>query len=312
MEIGGCDVGVRHLTFCFAKLPVTSECIKHNLEHIEITDMIHIDLLESEQNITLPKCSHSCSLPVRFWWNDNFYCSRHGKTSPETERWNYSPIRIKQVKKKQKGYCGICKTNLLNVQRYIAFPIIEGYRYMPCCNSCIKKNTEGEIWPYKKVYHTELQGPQLSETEEIFSSLVNILHTKFKDRTLDLMFIENQPTHMNPRMKSIQMILYGFFQSNIRTERGGRVCFVSPNQKWKANMPTISKQLGYKEHKKESINHFLQWAGTRETHKHWLEWIQLQKKKDDLCDAFWLMISGIQNWNVSDNFLQINQNQNQI
>ena len=74
--------------------------------------------------------------------------------------------------------------------------------------------------------------------------------------------------------------------------------FVSPNLKWKMNMPDIPEQATYRQHKQESVRTFLNWISQRNETR-WLELVEGEKKRDDLCDAFWLMISGWTNWKIS-------------
>lgn len=333
--LGGCDVGIKNLTFCFARIPFSSNL--PILDTIEITEMSLINLFQQNENeqTDLPTCAKLCKGKVS-WYNpitNEPFCSRH---TPD-HLWKYSPTPITRIKPKKRNrnqhqiedsdneqppqtptptatlspkkeksiQCGQCHRDMTTTRyhRLIAFPIekFKGYRYLPLCMKCQRNPMEGIIWPPQHIIsnpNTPLQGPNMTETEVIMNNLVQILHDKYQNCEIDCMFIENQPTMMNPRMKSIQMILYAFFQSKIRKQNGGRCMFVSPNLKWKMNMPDIPEQATYREHKQESVRTFLNWISKRKETR-WLELVEGEKKRDDLCDAFWLMISGWTNWKIS-------------
>lgn len=373
LYMAGCDVGIRNLTICFARIPATPEGTSEILQKIEIDSMYLINLLEkdSQQVSIKPKCFEKsgktpCRSLVRYVsYGDEirYYCERHrDKILDKRTLWQYTdkPITkrnvrrksvkrgkaltqvvdsdteegvlesksVKELSKTGESYCGFCEKSMSGKQyhRWISYCIFDGdnflgYRYLPFCVGCVRKGNipeDAQLWPptLGELVRTELKGeligPSPTETEIIMDNLVEYLHDKFGSIELDLMFIENQPTMMNPRMKSIQMILYGFFQNKIRKERGGRCLFVSPNLKWKMNMPEIREDANYREHKKESVRTFIQWIDQhRLDQRRWLEYVLSEKKKDDLCDAFWLMISGMSNWKISKSPL-VETNQERI
>ena len=361
--LGGCDVGIKNLTFCFARVPIDNyEDPKVFLEKIEIDQLILLNLLTSlesnQQEYQKPSCcfesTKPCKSPIKYMIHSQAFCQRHYDSSSH-DIWLYTEKPITKVhKKKRKSksaetidsdeevptnptpatissnpfplLCGSCQKDVgqTRFHRYMAQAISQtanqGYQYRPLCISCVRNHKcprEYEIWPpqynqssLSQKENTILIGPAPTETEVIMSNLVRLLEEKFENLLLDVMFIENQPTMMNPRMKSIQMILYAYFQRKIRKENGGRCIFVSPNLKWKVNMPEIQDNATYREHKKESVRTFLQWIDQhRADQVRWSEFVKSEKKRDDLCDAFWLMISGIANWKISLTRLEYSSNQ---
>jgi hypothetical protein len=242
--------------------------------------------------------------------------------------------------------CGLCAKDLLYTQYslWVGNPTdIPGVKYLPCCMACArnknssssastsasaphdhyttyplryeerqKQRQEGE--PAQNGKEVILRGPPMTETECDLDAFVSFLYEREDEalwRTVDVMFIENQPARVNPRMKSIQMVLYGYCQWRIRQQkRGGRAVFVSPNLKWKMNMPDVKDDASYREHKQESVRSFLQWIDqTRPDQSQWAELVRKEKKRDDLCDAFWLLVSGFSQWKISPEQVVINQNQ---
>ena len=355
--VGGCDVGIKNLTFCFARLPLSVSTSLDFIQKIEIEHLILFNLLTSTesnaQTYIKPTCAFQSKKPckglVKYYdasMNQPF-CQRHMDDTSHSI-WHVIDKAITRVHKKKKHtrspiivdsdqeeeeclhpmpapkiilqiHCGGCEKmmNGTKFHRYIAYPLGEnsGFRYLPLCISCQRKNRQPDgsiVWPLTASSHrinenTILQGPLETETEIIMSNLVRLLDEKFSQQPIDMMFIENQPTMMNPRMKSIQMILYAFFQRKINPVNGGRCMFVSPNLKWKMNMPNIQDHATYREHKKESVRTFLQWIDEhRPDQSKWAELVKSEKKRDDLCDAFWLMITGLSNWKISPTRLEHN------
>jgi hypothetical protein len=80
------------------------------------------------------------------------------------------------------------------------------------------------------------------------------------------------------------------------------------------NMPEMVENASYREHKKESVRTFLQWI---EEHRRdqiiWAEKLRGETKRDDLCDAFWLMISGMSQWRIDNKIstTEVEQDQEQ-
>ena len=75
-------------------------------------------------------------------------------------------------------------------------------------------------------------------------------------------------------------------------------------------MPDVKDDASYREHKQESVRSFLQWIDqTRPDQSQWAELVRKEKKRDDLCDAFWLLVSGFSHWKISPEQVVINQNQ---
>ena len=258
----------------------------------------------------------------------------------QTEKEKKQTLSLQNVTHPELERCGSCGKNLLHTQYSLwvgATPTdTPGVKFLPCCMACARnknKNSPTSIshshfatYPLRYEERQKqrqegessqsgiLRGPPMTETECDLDAFVSFLYERDDGalwRNVDVMFIENQPARVNPRMKSIQMVLYGYCQWRIRQQkRGGRAVFVSPNLKWKMNMPDVKDDASYREHKQESVRSFLQWIDqTRPDQSQWAELVRREKKRDDLCDAFWLLVSGFSHWKISPEQVVINQNQ---
>ena len=125
----------------------------------------------------------------------------------------------------------------------------------------------------------------------------------------DYIMIENQPAIKNPKMKSIQMIIYSYFliRAKIDANRYDRkLIFLLASNKLKVNLDTEEDKNNliqkiyqktndkYKRHKelaKEYCSYFLNRLIDNEK---WLEFYLNHKKKDDLADTFLMNIYQIQ------------------
>lgn len=389
--IGGCDVGIKNLTFCVVRIPFTTTPATL-LQNIDIVELKLINIHQQQDTTTTsspthpsnpnPTCSSAkCSQTPKYYHSGttHLYCERHFKKLDTAEKQTYGwhwvsspegpskpPQRWKQARRKQKRLqntttvidsdeeenqsannnkkqdlsllgvahmelerCGSCKKDLLHTQYSVwAGEFLEttkGVRFLPCCMACVRaKSHQLRIFPLRyeekqkqgeSISGSEiLRGPPMTETECHLDAFVSFLYEREDQalwRDVDVMFIENQPARVNPRMKSIQMVLYGYCQWKIRQQkRGGRAVFVSPNLKWKMNMPDVKDDASYREHKQESVRSFLQWIDqTRPDQTQWAELVRKEKKRDDLCDAFWLLVSGFSQWKISPEQVVIKQNQ---
>jgi hypothetical protein len=151
-------------------------------------------------------------------------------------------------------------------------------------------------------------------------ALIAVLDERFFDDTFDVVLIENQPACKNPMMKSVQMVLYTYFQVLRQHNPGavGAVRLVSATRKQRmrhapepAPAPSAKvqddddgkakqKNSGklYRDRKAEAVRtctHYLQQVLADPVR---VMQLAAAKKKDDLCDcllqALWFAESGEQ------------------
>jgi hypothetical protein len=123
----------------------------------------------------------------------------------------------------------------------------------------------------------------------------NFLEVKFASKDIEVVLIENQPAQKNPKMKSIQMIVFGFFayKQHVAKQNINNIFFQSANNKNK-----FAKKMGievpeyktkYLENKKRAV------ACTKILlNESWGEYFEIHNKKDDLADCFIQMLSFIE------------------
>lgn len=136
--------------------------------------------------------------------------------------------------------------------------------------------------------------------DKITSTLYNKLYNKFIDYNITKVLLENQPVLKNPVMKSIQMIIYGYFayEKNIMGREIEYIKLINASNKLKLgkNLKEINNsedilkiKSKYTRNKKLAIiytNHFLKERLIVEDYEKYNDIFNNHKKKDDLADAF--------------------------
>ena len=136
--------------------------------------------------------------------------------------------------------------------------------------------------------------------DKITTTLYNKLHNIFIDYDISKVLLENQPVLKNPVMKSIQMIIYGYFayEKNIMGREIEYIKLINASNKLKLgkNLKEINNsedilkiKSKYTRNKKLAIiytNYFLKERLIVEDHEKYNDIFNNHKKKDDLADAF--------------------------
>lgn len=136
--------------------------------------------------------------------------------------------------------------------------------------------------------------------DKITSTLYNKLYNKFIDYNITKVLLENQPVLKNPVMKSIQMIIYGYFayEKNIMGREIEYIKLINASNKLKLgkNLKEINNsedilkiKTKYTRNKKLAIiytNHFLKERLIVKDYEKYNDIFNNHKKKDDLADAF--------------------------
>ena len=133
---------------------------------------------------------------------------------------------------------------------------------------------------------------------EITKRMYNKLNSELEDYDITEVLLENQPCLKNPVMKSIQMIIYGYFQyqtilmgreiKNIKLINASNKLKVGKNLHEINNKDEITKiKNKYTRNKKLAIE-YTNWIFINrvKNHEELYEYFNNNKKKDDLADAF--------------------------
>ena len=118
-----------------------------------------------------------------------------------------------------------------------------------------------------------------------------LLNEHFSDLEIDIVLLENQPVQKNPKMKSIQMLVFSYFvcQRHLSKRDIKHILFQSATNKNKymnrfdLMVPTYKSKYTY--NKKKAI------ACTRyildcEKSEEWTNFFNSHKKQDDLADSY--------------------------
>jgi hypothetical protein len=266
------DVGIIHLAYCL----FTKEDDKW-----KIIDWNIIDLTDRE----FTKCQ--CGLKASFMHNNKYYCKVHSKKCEPLK--NLEDLFITNINNKCQY---LIKDKCCN--RKSAFNLDE----FPFCTTHAKSKykslqTSFKVKPYKNKAISTL------DFDETKLKLFQKLEEKTNLLNADIVLIENQPSFKNPTMKSISISLYdyylmrGILDKNITKSKINKVKFMAPSNKIKLAddgeikkivlAKTTNDSKAYKLTKDLSVKY------TKELINHlptWLTFLNEQKKKDDLCDAF--------------------------
>ena len=265
------DVGIINLAYCL----FTKEDDK-----LKILDWNIINLTNREST----KCI--CGLKASFIQNNNYLCKVHSK-------------KCEPIKNFEEIFMSNCENNCIHLTKDKS------------CNrkSIYKMNDLFYCTTHAKVKYKSLQN-QLKikpfknkavssmDFDDTRLKLFQKLEEKKELLKADIVLIENQPSMKNPTMKSIAAGLYDYYmirgliddipESNIKI-----VKFMSPSNKLKLVDNGQTKQVViYKSQEKDSQAYKLTKELSVKYSKElvanipeWLNFINSQKKKDDLADA---------------------------
>uniref|UniRef100_A0A6C0LQL0 Mitochondrial resolvase Ydc2 catalytic domain-containing protein n=1 Tax=viral metagenome TaxID=1070528 RepID=A0A6C0LQL0_9ZZZZ len=289
------DVGVIHLAYCVIKYELN---MNTNQYTYEILDWDNINLLDDDRLelkcCGIQKAKHNiCDKKATFHLNLNNkefgFCKLHLNQSKKY--WSldktmklFSPIKTSD-KCTYIGKNQVCDKNAKMQYQKETFCTSH---YKLKLNSKIKELSPKPINNIivKKYPTSQLQMNLINKLDELLEH--------FKLLEIEEIIIENQPSYKNPKMKSIACTLFDYFLIkgfadkliNIKLVR-----YMCPSNKlmvdkhntlgvFKKNKDftkkyKLTKELGIKYTKQLLINHPNQ-----------LEFLELFKKKDDLCDSF--------------------------
>jgi len=150
----------------------------------------------------------------------------------------------------------------------------------------------------KKISTTKIQIMLIKKLDKMLK--------KFDDDGIEIILIENQIAKLAPKMKAIASTLMDYFL--IRKELDGyfknikEICFFNPNNKiWvkKGNLVSVPKsEKSYKKNKNNSVKYCQKLLKSKEMHKD-LEYLNVDKKKDDKADALLQCIYKMSRLNIN-------------
>lgn len=138
--------------------------------------------------------------------------------------------------------------------------------------------------------------------DELSKRLYIKLSEVFKDKDFDIVLLENQPVLKNPVMKSVQMLIYGFFlyQKTNLIKNIKLIKLINASNKLKIGLllnnefkelkknidnKDYNTKIKYSINKKKAIDYTLLYLNYLKLNNY-KEFFNLHKKKDDLADSF--------------------------
>lgn len=307
MKILSWDIGIKNLAYCWVEYVLETN-------QFRVLNWEIINLLAPEVKDPVYYCSchkkdgTKCVKKATWYHTENYqtFCLTHRKKQPLE-----SMVEIKK---------NTCSHILVNKKIR--------------CSKKIKYVTENPLVGYCEAHHhkysnlvkVEKKKKTRNEIEEISTNLVQELDKRSEMWESDYILIENQPAFKNPKMKSVQMVLYTYYlmRSKLDGKRDSqKICFLMANNKLKVKLETdelkenIIQKINqktkdkYRRHKllsQEYCSWFLQknngdsnniftHPNQVDNNKNWLTHYQNHKKKDDLADTYLMCVYGQQNRN---------------
>lgn len=281
MKVLSWDVGIINLAFCL---------IDYNKEtkDYKILDWDIINLTDRAKM----KCTECNANPSYYQvLTEKYYCKNHSKlamiTPPE-----FNALFVSCIDSiccfEGKNVCGKTSKYKLNKDN------VENY-----CNTHAKSKYKSYCNEYKLINHTK-KGIDKMSMDDFLLKLIKELDKRPNLLNCEAVFIENQPTMKNPRMKTISVTLYNYYiirgviDKHISNSPLKQVHFMAPSNKLKlADNGDKAELVKVKNNDDESKTYKLTKSlGVKyclEMIKQFPEWVEKfnsHKKKDDLADCF--------------------------
>jgi hypothetical protein len=282
MKVLSWDVGIINLAYCL---------IDYNKEtkDYKILDWDIINLTDRDKM----KCTECNANPSYYQEvSDKYYCKNHSKLAMITP-----PDFTLLFNTNDKETCSFeGKTDVCGKKSKYELNATQCYHY---CNTHAKSKYKSLCNEYKLINHSK-KGIDKMSMDDFLLRLVKELEQRPLLLNCDSVFIENQPTMKNPRMKTISVTLYNYYlirgiiDKEITKSPLKAVHFMAPSNKLKlANEGDKVELVKVKNNDDDSKTYKLTKAlGVKyclEMIKQYPEWVNKfnsHKKKDDLADCF--------------------------
>lgn len=277
-RIGSFDVGIKNLAYCILEK-------KDNSVKIKKWDIINLIDSNNISCIANKKSGKKCTNQAILQHDDMYLCKQHkSEYNPFVDGWEG------QYFKEGIGKCtynvknDTCNKNSKKIHKDGNVYCTTHYKTVL---NRIKKDIE--MKPIKRIKCTTSEMDMLCET--MYRKIDNIPELLDVDEIL----IENQPSRLNPHMKTIASFLFSYFIMRGIYEKKNdshmtKVKFFSPSNKLKVNEDnTIEVLTGKKGKDKYKMTKQLGEKYTRillNNEKDMIKHMDTNKKKDDLCDAY--------------------------
>jgi hypothetical protein len=264
------DVGINNLAFCL---------LSHDDTSVKINKWGIISLSDNKKQCVVCEKNAQYTIPS----TNKFYCKLHSKQHVCAD------LLTTKCSNNERCKHVIARTN--NECGKKAKTIVDSISY--CAN-----HLKTKISQHKKL-NTVQKISKISAykipPQNLATKLFEVLDTYTDFLKVKEVLIENQPTLMNPTMKTISSLLFSYFVLRGITEKTktgssiDNVKFVCPSNKLKVSKKISEKLASVKASEKYKLTKEYGKKFCKEIIKNDktnLDFLNGQKKQDDLCDAF--------------------------
>lgn len=291
------DVGIKNLAYCIIE--------KNNGEY----KIIHWDVINflNDDNDKccgyILKSNKVCSSRAKFYGTKSsgeteFYCKRHSKFYKGIDDDNWETNFFMELSndvinsKTDKSLCEyvLPKKGIPCEKKGCFF-----HKNKILCNSH-KKTIANNFFKSCMLQKIKKKNAMSEKISNLARSMYEKLDSLSCILDVNEVLIENQPSLINPTMKTISSLLFGYFiMKNIVNEKNNRktiknIRFISPSNKLKVNSDMTLEVLKNQKGKvKYKLTKELGEKYTKillKNQQEWLNHLSAYKKKDDMCDAF--------------------------
>ena len=267
------DIGIKNLSYCM----MDGDYKVLFWEVLDITG----DIKQEHLCTVIQKNKKVCSKKANYYnlEDDKFYCNKHSKDFKDTIV-DINKVRCSHIMGNGK-ICGK-KISFQSSNKYIGYCKTHSKNYDNVNE--IKKENKGTL-------------------DDSTLNLIRMLDDRPYLLDSNVITIENQPAFKNPKMKSIQMIIYTYFNIRGRIDVKendnliDRILFLSASNKLKVkfeNKVEVDKKIEttnkYKRNKELAKLYCLEFLGQ----ENWRIFFESHKKRDDLADTYLMNIYQIQ------------------
>jgi hypothetical protein len=283
------DVGITNLAYCLM------ECLDKEQAKFKIKNWGIINLTDRPPLCSgMAKDGTPCKYKVVFHTiigkERVYYCKAHSK--------GYAPEEVNRVQCKDTDKCAhiINSKNTAHICNKKAISsIVEGGTNNPYCKAHLNVHIKqfNKDKSLKKVSNVNANKIPM---QTLATNLFEFLDTVPEFTSVHEVLIENQPTMKNPTMKTISSILFSYFvlRGTIDKQTISNVKFICPSNKLKVGSNAGKKLKDIKDQggNSRSVYNITKKMSTKfckeliKGDKVNLDFINKQKKQDDLCDSF--------------------------
>ena len=293
------DIGIKNLSYCL---------IDKTVNNFKILNWEIINLSEKTEPIPIcqefKKDKKKCAKKSTYYnFDTNTYCCKtHSKNFKNN---------LVEIKNPKCIYCDKKKNEPCNKKFYY---VDNSNRFIGYCSKHFKELKLSE----EKFSKVAKKKDKQNEFERVTESLIRELDNRPFLLDADTITIENQPAFKNPKMKSIQIIVYTYFmiRGKVDTNKVNRILFLSANNKLKVDLCLVEDEKDLANENKKNIESELKVKDKYKRNKElakifceellnyfekkeeWLEIFKNHKKRDDLADTFLMNIYQFQIDNI--------------